>query len=555
MRSSWLVLAAILMMAILGACQSGASGPSSNTRLDEGVNAYFNDPLAGLPHMRDLEAQAGGLDRALIELIKSAERSLGVALYHLRTPELIQAIQDACRRGVLVRLVLESDDADPDRVPGCVDLALDRNDRLMHHKFAVVDDARVWSGSFNWTDTGLYFDANNAVLVRSREVADAYGAELDEMHGARRFGSAKRDTNGERFEVSGIPLEVHFGPSDDPRRRLVELIDGAEHSIALAMNVLTDNPIYESLEKALARGVTIESLWDFQSWEMCQFSEADELLERGIGIWDANPGLLHHKYAVIDGKTVVTGSANWSRSGMERNDENLVVIGDRGIAQEYLKDFQKLQRDAENYERSPAAAPRVEVRHFAVARNAAIVLWRPHALNLVEHYEICRTSQPHARGCERVIKRPGWAWYAVDREVTPGETYIYRVRSWDGQRWSDLSNPYRAEVPKGIPRLTPAEAAQWLERYRSHVVTVRFTVTNDPKPRGQGGNLFLNAGQDYETDFTAFIPGCSLERFTGSGLDLFGLRGRTIEVTGKLDEFNGPEIVVTAPWQIRVLEP
>ena len=35
---------------------------------------------------------------------------------------------------------------------------------------------------------------------------------------------------------------------------------------------------------------------------------------------------LHHKFAVIDGKTVITGSFNWSPAAAHTNDETLLVI-------------------------------------------------------------------------------------------------------------------------------------------------------------------------------------------------------------------------------------
>lgn len=541
----------------LASCQAVApQNAASSGSVEERLEVYFNDPLAGFPDMTDFEAQADGLDRALLELIDSAGVSLDIALYHLTVQDVIRALERACERDVTVRLIVEDDASRPRSVPGCVRLKLDGNDRLMHHKFAVVDGGIVWTGSANWTETSFYADANNALILQDADVFRAYQAEFEEMFSRERYGPAKHDTNDEHFTVNGTRVEIYFPPGDDARARLIELIGGAQESIVLAMNILTDDPLYDALRDALDRAVKIDALWDFQSWEMCQYSEADEFLDMGIGTWDALPGLLHHKYAVIDGKTVITGSANWSRSGMERNDENIVVVHDRSIAQRYLDNFRALQDDAKRYQTSSDLPPRVEVRHFDVARDAAVVQWRPRGLGVVERYEICRLSSRDADTCERRWERPGWAWYVVDREVTPGARYYYRLRSWDGAHWTGYSNTYEAHVPIGVPALGPEEADRELVQYRDETVAVRFTVTNRPTQVGEAGHVFLNAGEDYRRDFTAFIPGCALAsgRFDGSGLDLFGLQGKTIEVTGELTEYNGPEIVVTGPWQIRVEE-
>jgi len=52
---------------------------------------------------------------------------------------------------------------------------------------------------------------------------------------------------------------------------------------------------------------------------------------------------MHNKYAVIDGKTVITGSFNWTVSAEKRNDENLLVIKRLpALVEAYEKNFEKL---------------------------------------------------------------------------------------------------------------------------------------------------------------------------------------------------------------------
>jgi phosphatidylserine/phosphatidylglycerophosphate/cardiolipin synthase-like enzyme len=520
------------------------------------LSVYFNDPLAS-PSVSS-EAQAGTLTSALLALLDSAQGTLDAAIYHLTSSDLIETLRKACDRGVRVRLVVERSQSHGS-FPRCAQVRLDENGRLMHDKFAIVDGRVVWTGSANWTPSSLRYDANDAVRIESRALARAYEAEFEEMFTRRRFGPEKRDVSQERFTVAGIPLEAYFSPSDRPRKRLLELIQGAQESIALALFTLTDDELYEALRDARARGVAVEAVWDFTNLDGCLYAEVDELLREGVGTLDALPGLLHHKFAVIDRQIVITGSANWSKSGLDYNDENLLVIRDETIAQRYLERFRQLREDAQRYETSAEIPPRLEWRHFDVARDATLIQWRPKALGVVERYEICRlpsavNANDADRECERAYDAPGWAWYFVDRNVQPSGAYAYKIRALasDGT-WSAYSNVVSAKVPESIPLLTAEEAQQELQRYEGRLVTVRFTVTNRPK-LSRSGHIFLNAGEDYKTDFTAFVPGCALSRFTGSGLDLFELQGKTIEVTGKLQEYNGPEIIVTGPWQIKIFD-
>jgi phosphatidylserine/phosphatidylglycerophosphate/cardiolipin synthase-like enzyme len=61
---------------------------------------------------------------------------------------------------------------------------------------------------------------------------------------------------------------------------------------------------------------------------------------------DGIGGLMHHKVFIIDNQIVITGSYNFSRSAEERNDENILVIYNTDIAQEFLKEFKRVQAEA-----------------------------------------------------------------------------------------------------------------------------------------------------------------------------------------------------------------
>ena len=58
---------------------------------------------------------------------------------------------------------------------------------------------------------------------------------------------------------------------------------------------------------------------------------------------DTNKWVLHHKVIIIDGKTVITGSFNFSKNASKTNDENLLIIdGNTAIAQLYTEEFQRV---------------------------------------------------------------------------------------------------------------------------------------------------------------------------------------------------------------------
>ena len=506
------------------------------------IEAYFNqfngEPLA--------------FEDVVWGLIEDAEISIDVALYHISLPSLMNLLNVRCEQGIRIRVMTEFDADLSSQFGDCIELAFERNPRLMHHKFMIVDEAVVWTSSANWTETSFGLDTNNAVVIESREVARAFALEFQEMFERQNFGADKADSNRELFTGQEL-VEVYFSPTDSPRRRLLELIHNAKHSIDLAVYAMTDRDIFEALEAAKARGVKIKALWDFAFQSGCQFSEADEWTKQGVGIVEALPGLLHHKFAVIDGEIVITGSANWSFSGMERNDENLVIIHSQGLAASYQSQFDEIERNSLEHINDPLSPPRLEARHFEFSVQGALIQWRPHELGVVDSYEICRSTANDPEVCDQTWEIPGWMWYWIDRTAAPGTTYHYRVRAHSRSGSSRYSDPViLSRSTEGQITLDVISVLEDLETYIGQDVVVEHLVTEAFV--SSAGNLFLNSGTDHETDYTTFVPACAIERFTGSGLDLFGLEGKKIRVAGELIEFNGPEIVVTGPWQIEIIK-
>jgi len=56
---------------------------------------------------------------------------------------------------------------------------------------------------------------------------------------------------------------------------------------------------------------------------------------------------LHHKFAVIDNRTVMTWSLNWSPSAAHQNDEVLLVIESPVLAAHFTREMNRLWRVAE----------------------------------------------------------------------------------------------------------------------------------------------------------------------------------------------------------------
>ncbi|UCC95403.1 MAG: thermonuclease family protein [Candidatus Omnitrophota bacterium] len=92
------------------------------------------------------------------------------------------------------------------------------------------------------------------------------------------------------------------------------------------------------------------------------------------------------------------------------------------------------------------------------------------------------------------------------------------------------------------------EAARHLNQIR----TVKGRVISTYKSKNC---VFLNFGRNWRTDFTVVIFNNSLDFFSQKGIDpVRYYKGKLIEVTGRIREYNGPEIIVNSPQEIVAVE-
>ena len=316
---------------------SGAEG--------DGVTAYFSDPLNGQPGQ--------GPEMALVAAINAAAQSVDVAVYNISLDTVADALINAHRRGVRVRMVMESE-AMERRVPenlasAGISIVGDQREGLMHNKFTIIDNREVWTGSMNYTSTSAYNDFNNLVRVRSAEVVENYRANFEEMFAQKRFGVDKRpNTPYPQTSAGGIPIEVYFSPDDGPAEHVVEELRAARKSIDFLAYSFTRDDFAGAMLAQASGGVRVRGVFDLSQFESNQGGEYEALRRARLDVrLDNIPGLMHHKVIIIDGKTVITGSYNFSANAERTNDENLIIIRDPKLAQQFLAHFEQVYSVAE----------------------------------------------------------------------------------------------------------------------------------------------------------------------------------------------------------------
>lgn len=373
----------------------GAYITGSNSSGD--IKVFFNTPV-------DISVSTGTnaiylnnlMDDKLIEYINAAKQSIDITIYNFNNTGLSNistALNAAASRGVNVRVIycgttaslgIGQLDAAVHRLqgPGINNTSNSLRNGIMHNKFMVIDvnstnanDPLVWTGSVNWTDLNMNFDANNVIIIQDQSLARTYLTEFEEMWGSKsltpntttsKFGSSKTDNTPHQLKVGGKWMECYFSPSDNVNVEIINRMKSANSDIEAATMLITRKEMAYAVSDAVASGASAKFLVTSFSDEVVPanpptYPNADSTVFKTLKkacfkFADyTGGGIMHNKYMIVDQSNsasdplVWTGSHNWSAGANNDNDENSIVIHDATIANIYYQNFAMLMKSATVY--------------------------------------------------------------------------------------------------------------------------------------------------------------------------------------------------------------
>jgi phosphatidylserine/phosphatidylglycerophosphate/cardiolipin synthase-like enzyme len=162
------------------------------------------------------------------------------------------------------------------------------------------------------------------------------------FYASRQYPTETFTTTVTKTVALGDIQYVCFSRVDDCSSIIIKLIDSAERYVHVAIYSFTLDSLGDALVKAKNRGVEVKVVMEREQAEV-KGSEYGRLLKAGINVrLDGNKYLMHHKFMVVDGRMVVTGSYNWSYGAEENNDENMIVVSNPDVARLYEAEFQRV---------------------------------------------------------------------------------------------------------------------------------------------------------------------------------------------------------------------
>jgi phosphatidylserine/phosphatidylglycerophosphate/cardiolipin synthase-like enzyme len=381
-----------------------ASEPDSSAATKSyDISVYFNQSVFAPAIQADLEQQ-------IISFINTAQKSIDLAVYDFDLVPIAKAIVKKHKQGITVRFITDNINTGKEneavlslfneaKIPWIDDKADGSlGSGTQHNKFVIVDHKKVLTGSANFTQSGLHGDldnegnllnvgnTNNIVIVNSAQLASLYTSQFEQMWGDgpggeqdSKFGLSKEDFTLQTVytDSNKIRIDVLFAPQSKKRYAgsaldvLEQTIYAAKKKIYLAQFVFSAQVLSDAMKIKKQEGLDIKGIGERnfffryysefmdmagKSKKMANGNfEIDKLTGHKNNVWE-NPAdvrvanvmendKFHHKYWIID-TLVVTGSINATAAGTFENDENMIIIHDSNIAEQYKAEFMKRFEEA-----------------------------------------------------------------------------------------------------------------------------------------------------------------------------------------------------------------
>jgi phosphatidylserine/phosphatidylglycerophosphate/cardiolipin synthase-like enzyme len=147
--------------------------------------------------------------------------------------------------------------------------------------------------------------------------------------------------------IPNASFDLGFSPGGTSLQVVLKGIDSAKSEILVAAYGFTSKPIAQELLDASKRGVKVMVVADEKA-NSRNYSAVTFLANNGVPVrLNGNYAIHHHKFLVIDGRNVETGSLNYTAAAVKSNAENALLLWNvPELAARYKTEWQRLWDEA-----------------------------------------------------------------------------------------------------------------------------------------------------------------------------------------------------------------
>ena len=145
------------------------------------------------------------------------------------------------------------------------------------------------------------------------------------------------------FKPKPVICECYFFPNPSNEQRVVNMFRTCKYTMDIAIFTFTRDSIAQAILEAYQRGVKVRCIGDDGNSKV---KGSDVRLLASVGIpckTDNNLRFhMHNKMAILDNSVVITGSFNWTNQAINKNQDNILFIEDKNIANQYTDYYNKI---------------------------------------------------------------------------------------------------------------------------------------------------------------------------------------------------------------------
>lgn len=280
---------------------------------------------------------------SILSIIENAKFSLKIYAYSFNNPEIIEALVEAKKRGVIIEITGDKEQNYDLAQENGFTINVWKQTGLHHIKVIVADNSILFTGTGNFSKKGLTNDWNGYIQ---------FTIEEKNRNGVQEFLEEKLNVpalNTNKIQFISSPENGFLS-----QNLLLQRISEARISIDYLIFDHFDAVISHALKQASSRGVKVTGVYDAPVDEEGKYL-SNQLYGFTSRIYkDGNEdilettkfpegGLLHHKSMIIDGRIVLSGSYNYSTNARDSNREILFMSENPYLAFQFQEEFNRVR--------------------------------------------------------------------------------------------------------------------------------------------------------------------------------------------------------------------
>lgn len=130
------------------------------------------------------------------------------------------------------------------------------------------------------------------------------------------------------------------------RSKIIPYLEKAKNNVCIAMAWFTNSELFDAVLDCLHRKVQVDLILLDNAINYMDYAPDFNLFIKAGGILriaGSDIGFMHHKFCIVDNRTAITGSYNWTYYAEVRNIENIIITDNQDIVKLFSNEFARLK--------------------------------------------------------------------------------------------------------------------------------------------------------------------------------------------------------------------